>query len=84
MALGGFAFGMMFMATDPVSASMTNTGKWIFGAVVGIMTVLVRVVNPAYPECMMLVILFMNVMSPLIDYGLVRGNIQRRKRRVQA
>ncbi|MGL1955958.1 MAG: NADH:ubiquinone reductase (Na(+)-transporting) subunit B [Colwellia sp.] len=76
--LGGFAFGMMFMATDPVSASFTNTGKYWFGALVGIMVVLVRVVNPAFPEGMMLAILFANLFAPLFDYFVVQGNIKRR------
>ena len=78
LVMGGFAFGMMFMATDPVSASMTNTGKWIFGAVVGVMTVLVRVVNPAFPEGIMLAILFGNLCAPLIDHFVVAANIKRR------
>jgi len=75
---GGFAFGMMFMATDPVSASFTNTGKFWFGALVGVMVVLVRVVNPAFPEGMMLAILFANLFAPLFDYFVVQGNIKRR------
>ena len=70
--LGGFAFGMVFMATDPVSAAMTNTGRWIFGALIGFMTVLIRVVNPAFPEGIMLAILFANVFAPLIDYFVVQ------------
>ena len=77
-ALGGFAFGMMFMATDPVSASMTNKGKWYFGALIGLMVVLIRVVNPAFPEGMMLAILFANLFAPLIDHFVVQGNIKRR------
>ena len=76
--LGGFAFGMVFMATDPVSASMTNTGKWIFGLLIGAMAVMIRVLNPAYPEGMMLAILFANLSAPLIDYVVVRANIKRR------
>lgn len=79
--LGGFAFGMVYMATDPVSASMTNTGKWIFGALIGFMTVLIRVVNPAYPEGIMLAILFANLFAPLIDYFVVKANIARRRAR---
>ena len=75
---GGFAFGMIFMATDPVSASMTNTGKWIFGALIGVMVVLIRVVNPAFPEGMMLAILFANLCAPLIDHFVVQANIKRR------
>ncbi len=80
-ALGGFAFGMMFMATDPVSASMTNKGKWYFGALIGLMVVLIRVVNPAFPEGMMLAILFANLFAPLIDHFVVQGNIKRRMQR---
>lgn len=76
--LGGFAFGMVFMATDPVSASMTNTGKWYFGALIGLMTVLIRVINPAFPEGIMLAILFANLFAPLIDHFVVRANIKRR------
>lgn len=79
--LGGFAFGMVYMATDPVSASMTNTGKWVFGALIGFMTVLIRVVNPAYPEGVMLAILFANLFAPLIDYFVVQANIKRRQAR---
>ena len=78
LVLGGFAFGMFFMATDPVSASMTNTGKWYFGALIGIMVVLIRVVNPAFPEGMMLAILFANLFAPLIDNFVVQANIKRR------
>ena len=78
MVVGGFAFGMIFMATDPVSASMTNTGKWIFGVLIGVMVVLIRVVNPAFPEGMMLAILFANLFSPLIDHFVVEANIKRR------
>lgn len=78
LVTGGFAFGMIFMATDPVSASMTHTGKWIFGALVGVMTVLVRVVNPAFPEGIMLAILFGNLCAPLIDHFVVAANIKRR------
>ncbi|WP_448569682.1 NADH:ubiquinone reductase (Na(+)-transporting) subunit B [Thalassotalea ganghwensis] len=78
LVVGGFAFGMMFMATDPVSASFTNTGKYWFGALVGIMVVLVRVVNPAFPEGMMLAILFANLFAPLFDYFVAQSNIKRR------
>jgi Na+-transporting NADH:ubiquinone oxidoreductase subunit B len=78
LVLGGFAFGMFFMATDPVSASMTNTGKWYFGALIGVMVVLIRVVNPAFPEGMMLAILFANLFAPLIDNFIVQANIKRR------
>ena len=78
LVVGGFAFGMIFMATDPVSASMTNTGKWIFGALIGVMVVLIRVVNPAFPEGMMLAILLANLCAPLIDHFVVPANIKRR------
>lgn len=78
MVLGGFAFGMIFMATDPVSASFTNKGKWAYGALIGVMCVLIRVVNPAYPEGMMLAILFANLFAPLFDYFVVEKNVKRR------
>mgnify|MGYP002639215675 CR=1 FL=1 len=82
LVVGGFAFGTVFMATDPVSASQTDTGKWIYGALIGILTVLVRVLNPAYPEGMMLAIIFMNVFAPTIDYYVVKANIKRREKRL--
>jgi Na+-transporting NADH:ubiquinone oxidoreductase subunit B len=78
VVLGGWAFGMVFMATDPVSSAFTLKGKWIYGLGIGILVVLVRVVNPAYPEGMMLAILFMNMFAPFIDYFVVQGNIKRR------
>jgi Na+-transporting NADH:ubiquinone oxidoreductase subunit B len=78
LVLGGFAFGMFFMATDPVSAAMTETGKFWFGVLVGVMVVLIRVVNPAFPEGMMLAILFANLFAPLIDHAVVQANIKRR------
>ncbi|MAT49633.1 MAG: NADH:ubiquinone reductase (Na(+)-transporting) subunit B [Porticoccaceae bacterium] len=78
LVIGGFAFGMVFMATDPVSASMTDTGKLWFGALIGVMVVLIRVVNPAFPEGMMLAILFANLFAPLIDHFVVQANIKRR------
>lgn len=78
LVVGGFAFGMIFMATDPVSAAMTDTGKWVFGALIGVMVVLIRVVNPAFPEGMMLAILFANLCAPLIDHFVVTANIKRR------
>lgn len=84
LVLGGFAFGMVFMATDPVSAAMTNTGRWIFGALIGFMTVMIRVVNPAFPEGIMLAILFANIFAPLIDYCVIQANIRRRVRRTAA
>jgi len=81
LVTGGFAFGMMFMATDPVSASLTNKGKFYFGALIGIMCVMIRVANPAYPEGMMLAILFANLFAPLIDHFVVQANIKRRAKR---
>ncbi len=78
LVLGGFAFGMLFMATDPVSAAMTNTGKWVFGVLIGLMLVMIRVVNPAFPEGMMLAILFANLFAPLIDFFVIQANIKRR------
>ncbi len=78
LVIGSFAFGTVFMATDPVSAAMTNKGKWVFGALIGVMVMLIRVVNPAFPEGMMLAILFANLFAPLIDYFVVQGNIKRR------
>ena len=81
LVIGGLAFGLVFMATDPVSASMTETGKWIYGILIGFMTVLIRVINPAFPEGIMLAILFGNVFAPLIDWGVVQLNIRRRAAR---
>ena len=78
MVLGGWAFGTVFMATDPVTSPFSERGKWIYGLLIGALVVLIRVVNPAYPESVMLVILFMNVMAPVIDYGFVQANIRRR------
>lgn len=81
--MGGFAFGAVFMATDPVTAAQTNSGKWIYGLLIGAFAVLLRVCNPAYPEGMMLSILFMNCMAPLIDHCVVSRNIKRREHRRQ-
>jgi Na+-transporting NADH:ubiquinone oxidoreductase subunit B len=78
LVLGGFAFGAVFMATDPVSAAMTNTGRLVFGFMIGLLTVLIRVVNPAFPEGIMLAILFSNLFAPLIDYVVVQRNVKRR------
>jgi Na+-transporting NADH:ubiquinone oxidoreductase subunit B len=78
LVMGGFAFGMIYMATDPVSASMTNTGKWYYGGLIGVMAVLIRVVNPAFPEGIMLAILFANLFAPLIDWFVVQSNVKRR------
>jgi len=81
LLIGGFAFGTVFMATDPVSAAMTQTGKWIYGILVGVVTILVRSVSPAFPEGIMLAILLGNVMAPTIDYFVLQANISRRKAR---
>lgn len=81
MVLGGFALGSIFMATDPVSAAFTNKGKWWYGALIGVMCVIIRVANPAYPEGMMLAILFANLFAPLFDYAVVQANIKRRRSR---
>jgi Na+-transporting NADH:ubiquinone oxidoreductase subunit B len=83
LVLGGFAFGMVFMATDPVTACMTDAGRWIFGVLIGFMTILIRVANPAFPEGIMLAILFANLCAPLIDYAVVRVNVRRRMKRSQ-
>ncbi len=81
IVLGGFAFGAVFMATDPVSACQTNTGRWFYGLLIGFMTWVIRVINPAFPEGIMLAILFANVFAPMIDYFVVRANIKRRVQR---
>jgi Na+-transporting NADH:ubiquinone oxidoreductase subunit B len=80
-AIGSFAFALVFMATDPVSAAMTDTGRWVYGFLIGVLGVLIRVVNPAYPEGWMLAILFMNAFAPLIDYFVIKSNIKRRMAR---
>ncbi len=78
LVLGGFAFGAVFMATDPVSSAVSNTGKWIYGILIGVFAITIRVVNPAYPEGMMLAILLMNVFAPVIDHFVAQSNIRRR------
>jgi len=83
LIMGGFAFGTVFMATDPVSAAQTNRGKWIYGFLIGIFVILIRVFNPAYPEGVMLAILLMNVFAPLIDYYVVEANIRKRLKRIK-
>jgi Na+-transporting NADH:ubiquinone oxidoreductase subunit B len=83
LLMGGFAFGAVFMATDPVTAAQTNRGKYIYGFLIGIMAVLIRVFNPAYPEGMMLAILLLNVFAPLIDHYVVQANVKRRLKRVK-
>lgn len=84
LLVGGFAFGAVFMATDPVTSAQTETGKYIVGFMTGALAVLIRVANPAYPEGMMLAILFMNAMAPLVDYFVVEANISRRQKRVKS
>ena len=81
LIVGGFAFGIVFMATDPVSASQTNMGKWIYGFLVGVFCIMIRVFNPAYPEGVMLAILLMNVFAPTIDHYVINLNVERRKKR---
>ena len=83
LLLGGFAFGTVFMATDPVTASQTNKGKWIYGFLIGFISILIRVFNPAYPEGVMLAILLMNVFAPTIDHYVVQGNVKKRLKRVK-
>jgi len=84
LLIGGFAFGIVFMATDPVTASQTNKGKWYYGFLIGFISILIRVFNPAYPEGVMLAILLMNVFAPTIDHYIVQGNIKNRLNRIKA
>jgi len=83
LLIGGFAFGVVFMATDPVSASQTNKGKWTYGFLIGFLSIMIRVFNPAYPEGVMLAILLMNVFAPTIDHYVVQGNVKRRLKRAK-
>jgi len=83
LLIGGLAFGIVFMATDPVTASQTNRGKWIYGFLIGFISILIRVFNPAYPEGVMLAILLMNVFAPTIDHYVIQGNIKKRAKRVK-
>ncbi len=83
VVMGGFMFGMVFMATDPVTAASTNTGKYIYGFFAGFFSIMIRVFNPAYPEGVMMAILFMNVMAPMIDHYVIQANINRRQKRLQ-
>lgn len=84
LLIGGFAFGAVYMATDPVTASQTNRGKWIYGFLIGFISIMIRVFNPAYPEGVMLAILLMNVFAPTIDHYVVQGNVKRRLKRLKA
>ncbi len=83
LLIGGFAFGVVYMATDPVTASQTNKGKWIYGFLIGFMSIMIRVFNPAYPEGVMLAILLMNVFAPTIDHYVVQGNVKKRLKRIK-
>ena len=83
LVVGGFAFGAVFMATDPVTSARTEGGKYIYGLLIGFVAVLVRVLNPGYPEGMMLAILLMNLFAPLIDYCFVQSNINKRAKRAK-
>jgi Na+-transporting NADH:ubiquinone oxidoreductase subunit B len=83
LLIGGLAFGIVYMATDPVTASQTNRGKWIYGFLIGFISIMIRVFNPAYPEGVMLAILLMNVFAPTIDHYVVRGNVKRRLKRLK-
>ena len=83
LIIGGFAFGAVFMATDPVTAAQTEKGKFIYGFLTGLLAILIRVLNPAYPEGMMLAILLMNVFAPLIDHYVIEANIKKRLKRVK-
>ncbi len=84
LLVGGFMFGAVFMATDPVTATQTTRGKWIYGLLIGVLAMLIRIINPAYPEGMMMAIIFMNIMAPLIDHYVVEANIKRRLKRVKS
>jgi len=84
LLIGGFAFGVVFMATDPVTASQTTKGKWVYGFLIGFISIMIRVFNPAYPEGVMLAILLMNVFAPTIDHYVVQGNVKRRLKRLKA
>ena len=83
LVMGGFAFGIVYMATDPVTGSQTNRGKWIYGFLIGFISVMIRVFNPAYPEGVFLAILPMNVFAPTIDHYVIRANVKRRMKRLK-
>ena len=82
LIIGGFAFGAVFMASDPVTATQTNSGKYIYGFLIGVFAILIRIFNPAYPEGMMLAVLLMNVFAPLIDFYVIQNNIKKRLKRL--
>jgi len=82
LVMGGFAFGVVYMATDPVSGSQTDTGKYVYGFLIGFLSIMIRVFNPAYPEGVMLAILFMNTMAPLVDHYVIQANIKKREQRL--
>jgi Na+-transporting NADH:ubiquinone oxidoreductase subunit B len=84
LMIGGFLFGAVYMATDPVSSPETNAGKWVYGLLIGAVTIMVRAINPAYPEGTMLSILLLNAFAPTIDHFVISGNIKRRMRRMGA
>ena len=84
LLIGSILFGAVFMATDPVTAAQTNKGKWIYGLLVGVLCILIRVFNPAYPEGVMLAILLMNVFAPLVDHYVIEANVKRRLKRLKA
>ena len=84
LVLGGFCFGAVFMATDPVTSARTEIGKYIYGFLIGMMAIVIRVLNPGYPEGMMLAILLMNMFAPLIDHCVVQYNVSKRKNRVNS
>ena len=84
LVMGGFAFGCVFMATDPVTSPQTEAGKWVYGALIGALTVIIRLFNPGYPEGMMLAILLMNTFAPLIDHYVVAVHVKRRMKRIAA
>ena len=83
LLVGGLAFGIVFMATDPVSAAQTTKGKWIYGFLIGLFSVMIRIFNPAYPEGVMMAILLMNVFAPTIDHYVIQANVKRRKKRAR-
>jgi len=83
LVIGGFAFGAVFMATDPVTGTQTNNGQWVYGLTIGILAILIRVANPAYPEGMMLAVLIGNVCAPLIDHVVISSNIKKRLKRLK-